>query len=246
MMTYRCLIADDEPIARQIIETYCSHLPYLQVLASCGNALEAKQILQQEEVDILFLDINMPVIDGLSFLRSLKKTPAVILTTAYREYAVEAFELSVSDYLVKPFSMERFMKAVDKAIEKIQSSLPVSPVSPLATTLAENSDTAYLFLKTDRKIYRVNHNDLLYAEASGNFTRFVTTTETLSVGMTFTNTEELLPRHLFVRVHRSFIINKSKISLIEGNRVYIGKIEIPIGNSYKEDFLREIGMEGNV
>ncbi|NCT74277.1 MAG: response regulator transcription factor [Chitinophagaceae bacterium] len=246
MMTYRCLIADDEPIARQIIETYCSHLPYLQVLASCGNALEAKQILQQQEVDILFLDINMPVIDGLSFLRSLKKTPAVILTTAYREYAVEAFELSVSDYLVKPFSMERFMKAVDKAIEKIQSSLPVSPVSPLATTLAENSDTAYLFLKTDRKIYRVNHNDLLYAEASGNFTRFVTTTETLSVGMTFTNTEELLPRHLFVRVHRSFIINKSKISLIEGNRVYIGKIEIPVGNSYKEDFLREIGMEGNV
>ncbi|MBN8864422.1 MAG: response regulator transcription factor [Sphingobacteriales bacterium] len=245
-MTYRCLIADDEPIARQIIETYCSHLPYLQVLASCGNALEAKQILQQEEVDILFLDINMPVIDGLSFLRSLKKTPAVILTTAYREYAVEAFELSVSDYLVKPFSMERFMKAVDKAIEKIQSSVPVSPVSSLATTLAENSDTAYLFLKTDRKIYRVNHNDLLYAEASGNFTRFVTTTETLSVGMTFTNTEELLPRHLFVRVHRSFIINKSKISLIEGNRVYIGKIEIPVGNSYKEDFLREIGMEGNV
>jgi DNA-binding LytR/AlgR family response regulator len=246
MMTYRCLIADDEPIARQIIETYCSHLPYLQVLASCGNALEAKQILQQQEVDILFLDINMPVIDGLSFLRSLKKTPAVILTTAYREYAVEAFELSVSDYLVKPFSMERFMKAVDKAIEKIQSSVPVSPVSSLATTLAENSDTAYLFLKTDRKIYRVNHNDLLYAEASGNFTRFVTTTETLSVGMTFTNTEELLPRHLFVRVHRSFIINKSKISLIEGNRVYIGKIEIPVGNSYKEDFLREIGMEGNV
>ena len=246
MMTYRCLIADDEPIARQIIETYCSHLPYLQVLASCGNALEAKQILQQEEVDILFLDINMPVIDGLSFLRSLKKTPAVILTTAYREYAVEAFELSVSDYLVKPFSMERFMKAVDKAIEKIQSSVPVSPVSSLATTLAENSDTAYLFLKTDRKIYRVNHNDLLYVEASGNFTRFVTTTETLSVGMTFTNTEELLPRHLFVRVHRSFIINKSKISLIEGNRVYIGKIEIPVGNSYKEDFLREIGMEGNV
>lgn len=244
-MTYRCLIADDEPIARQIIETYCSHLPYLQVLASCGNALEAKQILQQQEVDILFLDINMPVIDGLSFLRSLKKTPAVILTTAYREYAVEAFELSVSDYLVKPFSMERFMKAVDKAIEKIQSSVPVSPVSPLATTLAENSDTAYLFLKTDRKIYRVNHNDLLYAEASGNFTRFVTTTEMLSVGMTFTNTEELLPRHLFVRVHRSFIINKSKISLIEGNRVYIGKIEIPVGNSYKEDFLREIGMEGN-
>ncbi|MFT3674329.1 MAG: LytTR family DNA-binding domain-containing protein [Chitinophagaceae bacterium] len=244
-MTYRCLIADDEPIARQIIETYCSHLPYLEVLASCDNALEAKQVLQQQEVDILFLDINMPVIDGLSFLRSLKKAPAVILTTAYREYAVEAFELSVSDYLVKPFSMERFMKAVDKAIEKIQSAA-VTPVSTVASTPSENNGTDYLFLKTDRKIYRVNHTDLLYAEASGNFTRFVTTTEVLAVGMTFTAAEELLPRSLFVRIHRSFIINKSKISLIEGNRVYIGKTEIPIGSSYKEDFLRELGMEGNV
>lgn len=243
MMTYRCLIADDEPIARQIIETYCSHLPYLQVLASCGNALEAKQVLQQQEADILFLDINMPVIDGLSFLRSLKKTPAVILTTAYREYAVEAFELSVSDYLVKPFSMERFMKAVDKAIEKIQSAA-VTPVSAATSAPVENNGTDYLFLKTDRKIYRVSYNDLLYAEASGNFTRFVTTTEVLTVGMTFTSAEELLPTHLFTRVHRSFIISKSKISLIEGNRVYIGKAEIPIGNSYKEGFLREIGMEG--
>ncbi|MBL7758360.1 MAG: response regulator transcription factor, partial [Chitinophagaceae bacterium] len=232
-MTYQCLIADDEPIARQIIETYCSHLPYLQVLASCGNALEAKQVLQQQEVDILFLDINMPVIDGLSFLRSLKKTPAVVLTTAYREYAVDAFELSVSDYLVKPFSMERFMKAVDKAIEKIQSTT-TTPVSASASMPSENNGTDYLFLKTDRKIYRVNYNDLLYAEASGNFTRFITTTEILTVGMTFTNAEELLPTHLFTRVHRSFIISKSKISLIEGNRVYIGKTEIPIGNSYKE------------
>jgi len=244
-MTYRCLIADDEPIARQIIETYCSHLPYLQVLASCGNALEAKQVLQQQEVDILFLDINMPVIDGLSFLRSLKKTPAVILTTAYREYAVEAFELAVSDYLVKPFSLERFMKAVDKAMEKIQSAAVTTTPSSVITS-TENSSTDYLFLKTDRKIYRINYADLLYAEASGNFTRFVTTTEVLTVGMTFTSAEELLPKHLFIRIHRSFIISKSKISLIEGNRVYIGKTEIPIGNSYKEDFLREIGMEGNV
>lgn len=244
-MTYRCLIADDEPIARQIIETYCSHLPYLQVLASCGNALEAKQVLQQQEVDILFLDINMPVIDGLSFLRSLKKTPAVILTTAYREYAVEAFELAVSDYLVKPFSLERFMKAVDKAMEKIQSAAVTTTPSSVITS-TENSSTDYLFLKTDRKIYRINYADLLYAEASGNFTRFVTTTEVLTVGMTFTSAEELLPKHLFIRIHRSFIISKSKISLIEGNRVYIGKTEIPVGNSYKEDFLREIGMEGNV
>jgi len=245
MMTYRCLIADDEPIARQIIETYCSHLPYLQVVASCGNALEAKQVLQQQEVDILFLDINMPVIDGLSFLRSLKKTPAVILTTAYREYAVEAFELAVSDYLVKPFSLERFMQAVDKAMEKIQLS-PVATTPSSVGASTENNSTDYLFLKTDRKIYRINYADLLYAEASGNFTRFVTTTEVLTVGMTFTNAEELLPKHLFIRIHRSFIISKSKINLIEGNRVYIGKTEIPIGNSYKEDFLREIGMEGNV
>ena len=236
-MTYKCVIADDEPIAREIIQTYCSHLPYLEVVASCGNALEVKMVLQQQKVDILFLDINMPVMDGVSFLKSLKTQPLVIFTTAYKEYAVDAFELSAVDYLLKPFSLDRFMMAVDKAVERLQG--PVIAFKP-----AEEKQTDdFIFIKSDRKIFKIQHSDLLYAEANGNFTRIVTTTQAFSPSMTFANAEELLPRPLFLRVHRSFIINKSKISHIEGNRVFIGEKEIPIGSNYKEGFLKEIGLD---
>jgi DNA-binding LytR/AlgR family response regulator len=238
-MTYKCVIAEDEPIAREIIQTYCSHLPYIEVVASCGNALEAKMVLQQQNVDILFLDINMPVMDGVSFLKSLKTQPQVIFTTAYKEYAVDAFELSAVDYLLKPFSLDRFMMAVDKAVERLQAA---TNITPTVRTVEEKPSEDFIFIKTDRKIFKIKYDELLYAEANGNFTRIVTTTQTFSPAMTFTSAEELLPRPFFLRVHRSFIINKSKISHIEGNRVFIGQKEIPIGNNYKEEFLKEIGL----
>lgn len=236
-MTYKCVIADDEPIAREIIQTYCSHFPYLEVVASCGNALEVKMVLQQQKVDLLFLDINMPVMDGVSFLKSLRAQPLVIFTTAYKEYAIDAFELSAVDYLLKPFSLDRFMMAVDKAMEKLQTHA----FAPKQTE--DRSAEDFIFIKTDRKIFKIQHDDLLYAEANGNFTKIVTTTQSFSPGMTFANAEELLPRPLFLRIHRSFIINKSKISHIEGNRVFIGQKEIPIGSNYKEGFLKEIGLD---
>jgi DNA-binding LytR/AlgR family response regulator len=237
MIVYRCLIADDEPIARDIIKNYCSHLSYLQVVADCGNALEAKTVLQQQTIDIFFLDINMPLIDGISFLKTLKNPPQVIFTTAYKEYAVDAFELAACDYLLKPFSLDRFMMAVDKAVEKLQSR--VVPVKNDPDSAVEN----FIFIKTDRKIFKVLHDDLLYAEANGNFTKIVTQQQTLMPSMTFASFEEMIPRSRFLRVHRSFIINKSKIGHIEGNRVFINNTEIPIGNNYKENFLKEIGME---
>lgn len=240
-MTYKCLIADDEPIARDIIQAYCKHLPYLEVVATCGNALEAKTALQQHKIDILFLDINMPVMDGITFLKSLKNQPQVILTTAYKEYALDAFDLSVVDYLLKPFSLDRFMMAIDKAVERLQpaagNAVVVQPVGEKAAT------EDFIFIKTDRKIFKIQFADLLYAEASGNFTRIVTYTQTFTPSMTFTNVQELLPAPSFLRVHRSFIINKSKISHIEGNRVFIGEKEIPIGSNYKEGFLKEIGLD---
>ncbi len=187
----KSLIVDDEPVAREIIQTYCSHLPNLLVVASCSNALEAKAILKQHKIDILFLDINMPVLDGIAFLKTLKNQPQVIFTTAYKEYAIDAFDLSAVDYLLKPFSFERFIIA-----------------------------------------------------ANGNYTKVVTTQTTFLTGMTFSNFEELLPKAIFLRVHRSFIINKLKITHIEGNMVLIDKIEIPIGNNYKETFLKEMGLTG--
>ena len=233
MGRYSCVIADDEPIAREIIEGYCAHLPQLQVVASCSNALEAKAALQQQHIDILFLDINMPVLDGIAFMKTLKEPPQVIFTTAYKEYAVNAFDLAACDYLLKPFSMDRFIVAVDKAIENLQKRTPLN--------VAVEEEEA-LFIKTDNKIFRVLFKDILFAEASGNYTRIVTAQQTYMPSLTFTALEQQLPSSQFIRVHRSFIINKSSISHIEGNRVFLHRIEIPIGSNYKEVFLKELGL----
>ncbi len=231
-----CLIVDDEPIARDIIRTYCAHLPYLRVAGECGSALEARTILMQQKVDLVFLDINMPVMDGISFLKTLKTPPQIIFTTAYKEYAVDAFDLAACDYLLKPFSLERFIVAVDKAIEKLKPPVP----APIDT--GESKEDEFVFLKADGKIYKVMHDDLLYAEANGNYTKVQTTQHTLLPAMTFSGFEELLPKSRFLRIHRSFIVNKSKIDHIEGNRVFIQDAEIPIGSNYREQFLRQIGL----
>jgi DNA-binding LytR/AlgR family response regulator len=231
-----CLIVDDEPIARDIIRTYCAHLPYLRVAGVCGSALEARTVLMQQKVDIVFLDINMPVMDGISFLKTLKTPPQIIFTTAYKEYAVDAFDLSACDYLLKPFSLERFIVAVDKAMEKLQ------PAGNTFISSGESKEDDFLFLKSDGKIYKVMHDDLQYAEANGNYTKVRTTQHTLLPAMTFLSFEGMVPKSRFLRIHRSFIINKSKIDHIEGNRVFIQNTEIPIGNNYREEFLRQIGL----
>jgi len=236
MAVVNCLIADDEPIAREIIQNYCAHLPNLKVVASCSNALEAKAAMQQQTVDILFLDINMPVLDGISFLKTIQHKPQVIFTTAYKEYALNAFDLAAVDYLLKPFSLERFIVAVDKALERINK--PSAVIQYQSEEKAESD----LFIKTDSKIYRLACKDIIYAEANGNYTKIVTKQQTLTAGITFTSFEQQLPSSIFIRVHRSFIINKSFISHIEGNRVFVNAIEIPIGHNYKEVFLKELGI----
>jgi DNA-binding LytR/AlgR family response regulator len=236
MAKYKCVIADDEPIARDIILSYCSHLPSLEVVATCSNAIETRTALANDSTDILFLDINMPVMSGIALLKTLRNPPQVIFTTAYKEFAVDAFDLAACDYLLKPFSFERFVVAVDKAVERLQAKSSSSQ-EQAASTSGES-----IFIKADGKIYKILQQDLLYAEASGNYTKFVTIQNVLLPSMTFSNTEELLPKRVFVRVHRSFIINKNKISHIEGNRVFIGKTEIPIGSNYKDTFFGEIGL----
>jgi DNA-binding LytR/AlgR family response regulator len=236
METHNCLVVDDEPIAREIIENYCSHLQNLHVIGSCGNALEAKIILQQQKVDILFLDVNMPIMDGISFLKTLKNPPQVIFTTAYKEYAVNAFDLAACDYLLKPFSLDRFIIAVDKAIEKLHGS--THPVAEVPDTKTD----AYIFIKTEGKIFKIQYSDLLFAEAQGNYIKITTTQNVIVPNMTFSKFEEMLPKSIFLRVHRSYIINKSKISHVEGNRIFINNIEIPIGSNFKELFLRELGF----
>lgn len=236
-MTLKCLIIDDEPIARKIVEQYCSYLPELEIVASCKDALEAKQLLQTSEVDIIFVDINMPILDGLAFVKTLRKLPQVIFTTAYKEYALEAFDINACDYLLKPFSIERFIVAVDKAKEKIL------PAAPKPQPGSQPSEESSIYLKVEGKIFRIDLEQLHYAEASGNNVKIVMQDGQIAPTMTFSALEELLPKNKFIRVHRSFIINKEKIRIIVGNRVYIGQKVIPIGSNYKDSFFREIGIK---
>jgi DNA-binding LytR/AlgR family response regulator len=234
-MKLRCLIVDDEPIARQIVGKYCSYLPELDVVASCGDALQAKQILSEKDVDVLFLDINMPILDGLAFVKTLKKQPQIIFTTAYKEYAHEAFNVDACDYLLKPFSLERFIQAVDKAKSKLSPSTS-TPISTSSSTMTP------IYIKSEGKILKFDIDDLLYAEAQGNNVKVVTAQNTVMTTITLSAFEEQLPPSGFVRVHRSFIINKSKIRVIEGNRILIGTFEVPIGSNYRENFLKAIGL----
>ena len=236
MSQWNCLIVDDEPIALEIVGSYCQQLSNLNVVGLCSNAFEARSALQQNHIDILFIDINMPVLSGLAFIKTLKKMPQVIFTTAYKEYAVDAFDLAACDYLLKPFSLERFIVAVDKAVDRLQ------PVPALEPFTGQEKTEAFIFLKAEGKIFKVFLNDLLYAEASGNYTRIVTAHQTFLPVLTLSATTEMLPASQFIQAHRSFIINKSKITHLEGNRVFIGNIELPIGSNYRERFLENLGL----
>lgn len=230
-----CLIVDDEPVARGIIRNYCGHLPELKIIAECGNAFEAKEILSANNIDLLFLDIHMPLLNGIGFLHTIKNAPQTIFTTAYQEHAVSAFDLAACDYLLKPFSLERFIIAVDRAKEKLQQHTDV--IMEKSPSVPKDN----IFIKADGKIYKVFFQDCLYAEAQGNYTRVVTVNSTILTKMTFSAFIELLPGELFIRVHRSFIINKAMINYIEGNRVFVQGKEIPIGGDYKAIVLRLLG-----
>jgi len=205
----------------------------IQIMAEFGNALEVKDFLSVNRVDLLFLDIHMPVLSGISFLNTLKDPPQVVFTTAYQEYAVNAFDLAACDYLLKPFSLERFIVAVDRVKEKLANQ-----------PIVNNTDvTDALFVKSDGKIYRIPHADCLYLEAQGNYTKVVTANTSLLTKVSFTSFIEQLPSGTFIRVHRSFMINKKHIGHIAGNRVFVRQNEIPIAGHYKETFLKTIGAD---
>ncbi|GAO44925.1 LytR/AlgR family response regulator transcription factor [Flavihumibacter petaseus] len=231
-----CLIVEDEPIARDIVAGYLQHHPQVRLAGSCANAIEARNFILKEKVDILLLDINMPVLDGLSFLRSLRQPPEIIFTTAYKEHAVAAFELEAVDYLLKPFSLERFLVAIDKAVSACRQT------GTSIDKTQQKDEEKELFLRTDGKIFRIDLSCLIYAEANGNYTRLVESGQVLMPAMTFSALEAMLPAERFVRIHRSFLVNKAFIRQVEGNVVYAGKFELPIGSSYKEAFLRALGM----
>jgi len=222
----RYLIIDDEYIAHDIIKGYCDLLPNMKLMKHCYDALEAFEYLNSNTVDLIFLDLNMPKLKGFEFLKLLPSPPKVIVTTAYKEHALEGFELNVSDYLLKPFSFERFLKAVNNA-----SSVP----EKVAVQSSENSTNApkSIFLRSNKKHTQVVIDSILYIEASGNYTKVVTTTETVTIREKVSDVIALLPQSEFLQVHKSFGVAIKHIKNIEGNRILIHDQYIPIGKLYK-------------
>jgi DNA-binding LytR/AlgR family response regulator len=245
MENLKCLIVDDEPIARQIVRNYCQQLAFLDIAGECENALEAMNFLRNNTVQILFLDINMPVLNGLSLLRTLTQKPKVILTTAYKDYALDAFELNVSDYLLKPFSFERFLKAIQKVQAELETEQEKSIEQPQTVATPSVFDTEEgIFLKIGKTIFRFSFQNILFCEAQQNYTRIVTTDQDVRIYQALSQIEEQLPTAQFLRTHRSFIVNKNKVSKIDGNRIFIGKHEIAIGANHRELFLEKLGFKG--
>ncbi|WP_250434715.1 LytR/AlgR family response regulator transcription factor [Hanstruepera flava] len=219
------IIVDDEPIAHRIIEKYCDAFPHLQKKGNCYNAFEAMQFLNEHTVDLLFLDINMPRLSGFEFLKTLANPPKIIVTTAYKEFALEGYELNISDYLLKPFSFERFIKAVNKAITntKTQSNLPES----------STTKNVSFFVKTDKQQHQIHSENIMFIEAYGHYTKIHLKDKMILSNHKISDLETLLPSSYFFRVHKSFIVSKDKINYIEGNRIIINTHKIPIGQTYK-------------
>lgn len=232
MKTLQCIIADDEPIARQIIENYIQEIPNLEVVASCKNAFEVMEVLQTTAIDLLFLDINMPKLSGLSLLKTLQQKPNVIITTAYPEYAIEGFELSVTDYLLKPFSLERFLQAVLKVQQQPSLQTPT-----VAVINEETSST--IFVKSDKKILKISFDDIHYIEAYGNYIKIFTDTMILTPH-TLSDFLEKLPQQ-FLRIHKSYAINFKHLKLIDGNQIVLDNTaKLPIGKSYRKAVLARV------
>lgn len=220
----KCIIVDDEPLAREILESYVEKVPFLKLIASCKNAFEALDKIQQEKPDVIFLDIQMPDLNGIQFYESLVYKPLVIFTTAYSDYAVSGFDLDATDYLVKPFSFDRFMKAVNKA--RVNQKKEVLEDSG-------NFRRKFMFVKDGVKIVRVPYDDILYFEGMKDYVKIVMKGKFILTLISMQHMADKLPNDLFVRVHRSYIVSISKIEKVEKNRVVIADKWIPVGNSYK-------------
>ena len=233
-MKLNCLIVDDEPMARKVLEEYIGDIDFLQLAGKAENSIKATSILNNNKIDLMFLDINMPRMSGLEFLKNNASHPMTILTTAYTEYAIEGFELDVLDYLVKPFSAERFLKACAKAKEYFE--LKNKPAEIIQSTEASN----YFFVKCDGKIEKLMYNELIYIEAMMNYVVLHAEDRKLIVYLTIKGMMEQLPSNIFLKIHKSTIVNTNKIRSIEGNILDIGKAKVSISQNMQDEVMKEI------
>jgi DNA-binding LytR/AlgR family response regulator len=229
-MKYQCLIVDDEPIAQQILESYISQIDSLHIAGKCSNAFEALNVLHQEHIDILFLDIKMPSLSGLEMLKTLQNPPKAILTTAFSEFGVESYEFGIVDYLLKPISFERFLKAVNKIVIPKSANLEKEENEEKLS-----SDPTFIFFKADKKIHKYYFSEILFIEGSGNYVKIHTKNDKpLMVLDKLIELYDKLPQKNFIRIHKSFIVNVSHIQKIEGNMLKIQDKSIPVSATYKQ------------
>ncbi len=221
------MIVDDESVAHDIIKKYCSLLPNMQLMQHCYDAIEAIEYLTHNEVDLIFLDLNMPKLKGFEFLKTLSHAPKVIVTTAYKEHALEGYELNIVDYLLKPFSFERFLKAVNK----VRSDTP-KVIHNNQNTVSEPKQGRF-FLRSDNKYIQIVMDDILFVESSGNYIKIVLKEEIITTRGKLASIIELMPIDSFIQVHRSFIVAQKHIKRIEGNQIFLENYTVPIGKLFK-------------
>ncbi|GAB3314034.1 LytTR family DNA-binding domain-containing protein [Larkinella ripae] len=247
-MNLRCLLIDDEPHALEIIESYIELVDGLEIVGKCHNAVQAFSMLQSTPVDLLFLDIKMPRLTGTDFLRSLRNPPKVIFTTAYREYALDGFDLDVVDYLLKPVPFERFLRAVSKVMRleplAVSTLVPGPDQPPAEKELVPSERDAFLYFRADRKMVKVYTKDILYVESLKDYIKIITgTAKPLVVKQAISSVESMLPGRDFLRIHRSFIVAVDKISAWSPSHIEVAGQELPIGRLHQKDVGKVLKME---
>ncbi len=240
-MKTRCLIVDDEPLARELIKGYVAKLENFEIVAECSDAMKALNILRAKPVDLMFMDIQMPQITGIEFLKTLKHAPKVIVTTAYREYALDGFELDVVDYLLKPITFERFLKSVNKYYLMFQDDVQL-----VASQSDKGIDEAFIYVKENKKVVKIYLSEIKYIEGLSEYVQIHTDKRKVIVKTSLTQMEEKLPGEQFLRIHKSYIISVSKIEAFTANTIEIQNKELPIGRSYKNVVLNLLNFSGAV
>lgn len=231
----KCIIVDDEPLAIEIVESYVARVEELELVGTFRNAIAAFTFVQQNPVDLIFLDIEMPKLSGIEFLKTLKARPRVIITTAYRDYAIEGFELEVVDYLLKPIPFERFLKSVGKVLSSRPEVVVNSPV-------VQNQDN-FIYFKVDKKMVKTKIADILYIESIKDYVKVRTTDKEIITQQKISYLDESLPRAQFLRIHRSFIVNTDRIDAYTATDVEISKFKVPIGRNYKNDVMKALSKQ---
>ncbi|MBQ0057902.1 MAG: response regulator transcription factor [Bacteroidales bacterium] len=252
---YKVLIVDDEFLARKLLQGYVEKMPELEIAGSCANAFEAFKVIKEEHIDILLLDIHMPDLNGVDFARTCKDVPCIIFTTAYSEYALDSYEVSATDYLLKPIAMPRFMEAIKKAEDKLMAMNALSSSTPTAQTYdiagtanvaisgaTQSSDADYIMVKADYRLYKINHADLMYIEGQHEYVSFYTSGKRITALYSLKALEDVLPSDQFVRVHKSYIVSIRHIQEIEQMSVTVAGTKVPIGGNYREALLKKLGV----